>query len=306
MDRDIPAIARHEPHATNPCLLTVMPHPILDLLTTIRHRQERNLLLGAVGRGLLVGAAAALVPAALTWAVRFLPAAGPMVRLWVPVAMAVLAALAVLAGLVRGVARRLRLPTGLKPVARLVDAQANLQDRTITALAFLEKTELSPVEELQLAEASGRLANVDPAAVVPGQSPKWLILGMLLLATASGSIAAAFYFPAKTPPPQNHELVVSNPPAKPPAPPTTSKPVLADLHWQPAPAAMVAAARSSVQPGVALEQFVAEMGRAADTAVTPTVPGAAAQPTVLEGERLPLEYRKMLRQYFESIRPTGP
>ena len=277
-----------------------MPHPILDRLTLLRRRQEMNLLLAGAGRGLVTGAAGAMVLALLLWAAWLVPASRPLVRAWLPVGLASVAGVAVLAGLATGIARRARAADELDAVAALVDAEEHLQDRAVTALAFLrksERSELAPMEELQLAEAADRLASIDPTVVVPRRWPRSLGAGAGLLFVAAGLIADAMFFP---PPPARQAAAEPKPVARPPAKAVASKPAGPAIGWQPAPAARVAAARSSVMPALELDQIVAEAARTADAQ---TSSGATPPPTVLEGERVPLEYRKILRQYFEAIRP---
>jgi hypothetical protein len=66
----------------------------------------------------------------------------------------------------------------------------------------------------------------------------------------------------------------------------------------------VAPARASLGAGPTLEEVLAEAARAGAAGSAPVVPvQPAAAPSVDQGELLPLEYRRVLRQYFESIRP---
>jgi hypothetical protein len=244
-------------------------------------------------------------------------------RFWVLVVLSCLAGAAVVAGVVLSVARRSRLPAGLVPVAVLVDAQCRLQDRLQTALEFLEKADRNPVEELQIAEAVGHLSRVDPAEIFAAASSRSLLAGILLSLAAGGLIAWGWLGPANRP---NSTLssrgatgslptrvsggtggqAARGTRAPQPAAAIAGKPPVArrDPHWGPAPAARVAPARASLGAGPTLEEVLAEAARAGAAGSAPVVPAQPdAAPSADQGELLPLEYRQVLRQYFESIRP---
>ena len=120
-----------------------MQHEIITRLKAIRHRQEKRLVVASLARGLLAGSIVALTFAGMAAATLWLPLPAVPGRFWVLVVLSCLAGVAVVAGVVLGVARRPRLPAGLAPVAALVDAQCRLQDRLRTALEFLEKADAS-------------------------------------------------------------------------------------------------------------------------------------------------------------------
>jgi hypothetical protein len=61
----------------------------------------------------------------------------------------------------------------------------------------------------------------------------------------------------------------------------------------------VAPARASLGTGPKLEEILAQAAGSAPAAPAESV----AAPSADQGELLPLEYRLLLRQYFESIRP---
>ncbi len=315
----------------------LMQHEIITRLKAIRHRQEKRLVVASLARGLLAGSIVALTFAGMAAATLWLPLPAVPGRFWVLVVLSCLAGVAVVAGVVLGVARRPRLPAGLAPVAALVDAQCRLQDRLRTALEFLEKAERKPVEELQIAEAAGHLWRVDPAEIFAAASNRSLLAGVMLSLAAGGLIAWGWLGPAnrskvvgtlrvlqpadgtRSVPATKGDHGVPQPadgtrsvPAtrgdhRVPRPPTvaeTPSRTPHDPHWGPAPAARVTPARASLGAGPTLEQALAEATRAGAAGSTPAVPvQPAAAPAADQGELLPLEYRQMLRQYFESIRP---
>ncbi len=296
-----------------------MQHEIIAKLKTVRHRQEKRLVVAALARGLLAGSIAALALAGMAAATLWLPLPAVSGRFWVLAVLSCLAGAAVLAAVAISVTRRGRLPAGLAPVAEFVDARCRLQDRLRTALEFLEKADRKPVEELQIAEAAGHLSRVDPAEIAGAASFRPLLAGLLLSLAAGGLIAWGWLGPA------SRSMVVGTLRVPRPADGTRSVPatrgdhhvpqrtaVLADAppmaprdpHWGPAPAARVAPARASLGTGPKLEEVLAEAARAGAAGSAPAVSAeTVAAPSAEQGELLPLEYRQLLRQYFESIRP---
>ena len=290
-----------------------MQHEIITRLKSIRHRQEKRLVDAALAGGLLAGSIVALAAGGMAAATGWLPLPVVPGRYWVLVVLSSLAGAAVVGGVVLGVARRGRLPAGLAPVAALVDAQCGLKDRLRTALEFLEPAERNPVEELQIAEATGHLSQVDPIELVPAASSRSFLAGVLFSLAAGGLIAWAWLGPGNKPistavlepvSPGGHAGKAAV--AKESITRLTAEPTPAprDPHWGPAPAARVAPARATLGAGPTLEEILAEATRAEAAGSAPAVPAQSdTSPTADQGESLPLEYRPVLQHYFESIRP---
>ena len=290
-----------------------MQHEIITRLQAIRQRQEKRLVGAALAGGLLAGSIVALAAGGMAAATRWLPLLAVPGRYWVLVVLSSLAGAAIVAGVTLGVARRGRLPAGLAPAAALVDAQCGLKDRLRTAVDFLEKPDRNPVEELQIAEATGHLSQVDPIELVPAASSRSFLAGVLFTLAAGGLIACGWLGPANKPistaalgrvSPGGHAGKAAA--AKESTTRLTAEPTPTprDPHWGPAPAARVAPARASLGAGPTLDEILAESPRAEATASAPVMPAQSdASPTADQGESLPLEYRQMLRRYFESIRP---
>jgi hypothetical protein len=211
-------------------------------------------------------------------------------------------------------------------VAVLADAKCRLQDRLRTALEFLEKADRKPVEELQIAEAAGHLWRVDPAEIVPAAWDRSFLAGLVLSLAAGGLIACGWLGPASRPVARAALGSVSpggqagmtaartnggagrqgaHPFPQAATGPADQRPMAPrDPHWQPAPAARVAPARASLGTGPTLEEILAEAARAGAAASNAAVSAeTVAASSADEGELLPLEHRRMLRSYFESIRP---
>ncbi len=298
-----------------------MPHEIISRLKTIRHRQGTRLVVASLSRGLLAGSIAALGFGGMAAATLWLPLPAVPGRFWVLAVLSSLAGAAVLAGVVLGMARRPRPPAGLAPVAELVDAKCGLQDRLRTALEFLDKADRKPVEELQIAEAAGHLSRVDPAEIFAAASSRPLLAGVLLSLAAGGLIAWGWLGPASRSmsmatfgpvSPGGHAGIadrqgVNRVPQ--PAASLAGQPPVAprDARWGPAPVARVTAARVSLGAGLKPEEVLAEAARAEPAGSVPAIPAeTVAAPLADEGELLPLEYRPLLRRYFESIRPKEP
>jgi hypothetical protein len=290
-----------------------MQHEITTRLTAIRHRQEKRLVGAGLASGLLAGSIVALAAGGMAAATRWLPLPAAPGRYWVLVVLSSLAGVAIVAGMMLGVARRGRLPAGLATVAALVDAQCGLKDRLRTALEFLEKTDRNPIEDLQIAETTGHLPQVDPIELVPATSSRSYLAGILFSLAAGGLIAWAWLGPANQPSstaafgpvsPGGHAgkaAAAKESIARLAAEPT---PALSDPRWGPAPAARVAPARASLGAGPTLEEILAESPRAEASGSAAVMPAQSdASPTADQDESLPLEYRQMLRRYFESIRP---
>ncbi len=156
-------------------------HEIVTRLTAVAKRRSGRAVLQSVARGLLYGSAIALavgvvrlamVGLPLDWI--FSPEVSEWLLHWAP--WTGLAAAALLGGTLTGgwLAIRLKPSPGgaLAAAATDVDRHYRLHDRTITALRFLEKADPSPLEEVQIADCTARLTELDPRAVIPGGLPK--------------------------------------------------------------------------------------------------------------------------------------
>ena len=151
-------------------------HEILARLTTVCSAERRRAVLGATGRGLLGGSAIAvalgLVNLALGAAPLFstlLPDASSWLVRWALLPGA--AVVALLAGPSIAAWRAARRRPDRHAAAAAVDRHYGLDDRTRTALVFLEKTDRKPLEQMQIADCAERLAGIDPRAVGGGLGP---------------------------------------------------------------------------------------------------------------------------------------
>ncbi|MBX3451492.1 MAG: hypothetical protein KF777_18130 [Planctomycetaceae bacterium] len=69
--------------------------------------------------------------------------------------------------------------------ANAIDGVCGLKDRVSTAWAFLSKSNLTPLQELQVADAATHVANIDVKAVAPYRSPRSLHAGVVFAAVAT-------------------------------------------------------------------------------------------------------------------------
>lgn len=148
-----------------------MERAIYGRLALVRRRQRRLFVERMASAGLLVGSLAGLALAGG----RFL-AEWPIAA-WQP-------ALAFLIGPALGALVGCFWPQRWRAAAAAVDAHYRLKDRAVTALAFLGKTEKSPLDELQVRDAAEHLSRVDARAVVPWRMPKLLPPALAALALA--------------------------------------------------------------------------------------------------------------------------
>ncbi|MDX2036488.1 MAG: hypothetical protein SFX72_07545 [Isosphaeraceae bacterium] len=163
-----------------------MPDRISPSLRPIAARRRSLEIARAAGIGLLVGSIFAAYFAV-------------MIRIGRPVApgwpLGFLIAGPALGAVVGGLRRR-----DIHAAARAVDDHYRLDDRTISALDFLSKPEVSPLRELAIRDAESHLAKIDAAAVVPFRVPRvWIsaaalaaiAIAMLLIPADGGRPAAA-------------------------------------------------------------------------------------------------------------------
>lgn len=150
-----------------------MERAIYGRLALVRRRQRRLFIERMASGGLLIGSLVALVLGAGRWLADW------PVAPW-------LAAIVFAAGPVLGALVGLFWPLGWRAAAAAVDAHYRLKDRAVTALAFLSKTDKSPLDELQMRDAAEHLSRVDAHAVVPWRAPR-----LLPAAVAAFAIAAA-------------------------------------------------------------------------------------------------------------------
>ncbi len=301
-------------------------HEIFARLSPVCSRERRRAVLRATGRGLLGGSLVAvalgLVNLALGAAPLFsamLPDASSWLVRWALLPGA--AGVALLAGPSIAAWRAARRKPDRHAAAAAVDRHYGLDDRTRTALAFLEKTDRTPLEEMQIADCAERLAGIDPRAVVPGGLPKpWgaaLVLSVLAVAAIAGPLAIRPpTYPAVAV--QGTEADAEGTPAigptdeRPAAGTPTSAPLAAEIEWRVAPSAEVVVTRANLLDGVPLEAVISDEDRpgAPDRSVAPgdakkIQPGGPA-PIVLEGELVPWRHRLTVRRYFRSLRPNSP
>ena len=282
-----------------------MESELYAILAPVRRRQDTQRMLRWTARGLLAGAAIAVVVAALRWWLPFGVVAGLLVA-------------AVVLGEVAGLWLGMRRKPGWHAAAAAVDAHYKLQDRTVTALAFLAKTPRSPLEEMQIAEALGRLAQVDPRRVVGSRFRREFLgaAGLIVVAAAvvtwpvpqttlepQPGLVAAKPKTAKPSSPSQQPSKAKSPVPKPPPDPAAAERLRTAVQWQRARGtAPLGAARAPAGP--ALRELASQVvGEAGPSDVDVGAKPQAAPAVVLEGEPLPLRYRQTLRRYFESIRP---
>ena len=149
-------------------------------------RQRLSRALGWAGGGLLWGAGlAVLLGVALTWSARILP-----------VELALLAAVLLLAGLLGGGLAGLLWPLPTMPAARHFDRQFGLRERLSTALELAQIEPPPSLSELQLNDTLAHTRAVDLRQALPLQLP-WRNLGAtvllcFLLAGAAWGLRAQF------------------------------------------------------------------------------------------------------------------
>ncbi|HUT90785.1 MAG TPA: hypothetical protein VMY37_14875 [Thermoguttaceae bacterium] len=306
-------------------------HEIFARLTPVCSAQRRRAVLQATGRGLLGGSAIAvalgLVNLALGTAPLFatvLPDASWWLVRWG--LLPGVAVVALLAGPSIAAWRAARRKPDRHAAAAAVDRHYGLDDRTRTALAFLEKIDRKPLEEMQIADCAERLAGLDPRAVVPGGLPKpWgaaLALSLLAVAAIAGPLAIR---PPTCPAVAAQGTETGAQGAKAAGAPATgptderpaagappSAPLAAEIKWRVAPSAEVVVTRANLLDGVPLEEAIFDEDRpgAPDRSVAPgdadkVKPGGPTQ-IVLEGELVPWRHRLTVRRYFRSLRPDSP
>lgn len=148
-----------------------MERAIFAHLSQVRRRQRRLFVARMMSAGLLFGSLAGVLLGAgrcladwsvAPWLVIVVFLAGP------------------LCGALVGFFRPLR----WHAAAAAVDAHYRLKDRAVTALAFLQKSEKTPLDELQVSDAARHLSQIDPPAVVPWKSPRLLPAALAALAAA--------------------------------------------------------------------------------------------------------------------------
>jgi hypothetical protein len=71
-------------------------------------------------------------------------------------------------------------PYPISAAARLVDRRCNLKDRTLTAVALLERSDLTPMEQLQIEDTAEHLAAVQPDAVLSVQFTKKIYFAIVI------------------------------------------------------------------------------------------------------------------------------
>lgn len=270
-------------------------------LAPVARRQRRRDLLRAVARGLFLGSAIAVALAAL--------------RCWLPAPVVVgLVAASVAAGGLLGIVAATRAPRNLRAAAVAVDAHHGLQDRTVTALAFVEKSEPSPLERMQVADALERIASVDAKRVVPIRLPKRLPGAAVLVGVAVAMLA--WPMPVSRDWPEAPKAAAKPQAPAPPAATTTPPPqatraepdpaaaarLRAEIQWRIAPPgrAVPASAKPSAVP--ALDQLARTLAEET-TDRQPSGPSEETAEVVLRREPPPLEYRRAIRRYLRSIEP---
>ncbi len=147
---------------------------IRQRIASVRLRQQGQWTGQCVAYGLLAGGllASAFAGAILLGAVDRAASAAVVVTL--------------AGGPVLGLILSLVLPRPLRGAAVEIDRQCGLKDRAATAWAFLNRKDLSPLQELQLADAEKHLAGIDPGRVVPFRMPRLFPAGVAASVLALG------------------------------------------------------------------------------------------------------------------------
>ena len=148
-----------------------MQSQIFEFLRPVRRRRQLLFAMRAAAMGLLASAAAGAALGLARWLLAW------------PVSLES-AALVLAAGPVLGLLVGLVWQGGWRGAASAVDRHYALKDRAATALEFLQKPSRTPLHELQLADAAGRLSEIVPAQVVPLAPPRLLLWGMAALVVA--------------------------------------------------------------------------------------------------------------------------
>lgn len=259
------------------------------------------LALGLLSLALAMWPAQLLLPAALKWLFHWVLLTG-------------LAVTTLVVGPLIGLWHAIHREPDLHAAAALVDRSCRLQDRTVTALGFLEKAERRTLEDLQIADCTEHLSRLDPRAVVHIGLPRRLTAALVLSALAVAAIVApAGVGPPKQPPgePVPEATATDEPPVEKPAPlpSATTARSAAKVEWHVAPLGEVVESRSSLLAGDTLEEITSEKGRpaaggrAGDSAGADDAQGKRPTEIVLEVEFVPLEHRRTVRRYFQSIAP---
>lgn len=284
------------------------------ILAPVRKRLDAQTTMKHAARGLLAGAAVAVVVAPLRWWLPFGVVAGLMIA-------------AVVLGLVVGLWLAMLRKSDWHAAAAAVDAHYGLQDRTVTALAFLARTSRSPMEDMQIAEALRRLAGIDPRQVVRSRFRREFLgaAGLTIVAAAvaalplgtkasqpGAQIVAGEQEPSEParPPEQALEGPKKPPAAKPAAPelrpdPAAAERLRAAVRWHPAAGGAGPLDSAGAPAGPRLSELASQL--AAEAEAPDAGAGVAAKPQAADAvgqrEHVPLRYRRAVRRYLESIRP---
>ncbi|MCP4192986.1 MAG: hypothetical protein GY768_20425 [Planctomycetaceae bacterium] len=139
-------------------------------LRPIQTRMHRLAVFRSAMRALMIGSVLALLLAVLRLVglhfLRWWASIGPLLMVIVAISFALW-----------------RKPSWIK-VAREVDQSYRLKDRALTAVCLTEKSDLVPLQQLQIDDAIGHLQTVSPTRVVPRVMPKALPFACLLLLAA--------------------------------------------------------------------------------------------------------------------------
>jgi hypothetical protein len=201
-----------------------------------------------------------------------------------------------------------------RAAAVAVDRHYRLHDRTVTGLEFLAKSERKPLEERQIVQCTEHLEGVDAKAVVRLDVFRFAIVSAFFVVLCGAAIA----FPLVAGPIARRPIEVEPQPA--PATAPAGEKAAPDaavidasyaeaVDWQVAPSGEVKVSRAALAGAHTLEEVVFGPDSSAGPAKTDGQPrqteAREREPlqTVLRGEPIPLEYRRTVRRYFESIRP---
>jgi hypothetical protein len=140
---------------------------IQERVQRVRNRQQWQWTWNCFSWGLVVGGIVGCLAGILRLAL-----SGALEWTWI--------AGAVLTGPMLGAMWAMVRPRQLFAAAKSIDEQSGLKDRAATALLFLNRPgTVTPIQELQVADAASHLLRVDPKAIAPFRSPRPWPMGLI-------------------------------------------------------------------------------------------------------------------------------
>ena len=291
-------------------------HELFARLGPVCKRREAAMLLRGLGRAMLGGLAVAGLVVLLWGSAAFCAWAGlpgmPSVPRCVPlIVVSATLGLTPLVGGWLGLCRE----RDWHAAAVAVDRHYRLHDRTVTALAFLAKSDRKPLEQRQIAQCMEHLNRVDTKAVVPFALPGFVLIAVIFVVLGAAAIAVPLVAgPIAGPPivPEPRPPIATEPADEEPSAHRATEGVdrAEGIDWHVAPSGEVKVSRAASAAGRTLEQIVfgadstTKPGQADGEGRRPDGHSREGAEVVLEGEPIPLKHLRAVRRYFESIRPN--